>query len=44
VKRKKGTGVSYKLLGGSDRIASGVDVVALSQVAGFISLSIPTLL
>ncbi len=44
MKRKSREGTPSRLRGGGDRIASGVGVVALSLVAGFISLPILSLL
>ena len=44
MKRKSREGIPSRLLGGGDRLAAGVGVVALSLVAGFISLPILSLL
>ena len=44
VKKRGENGISSRLLGGGDKVAAGVAVVALSLVAGFISLPILSLL
>ena len=44
MKKRGKNGISPRLLGGGDRVAAGVAVVALSLVAGFISLPILSLL